>query len=152
MDHRLERKEVHAAAADLRRRTLSHMPRALDRLIYLASMRDYNSGAYHHAGLAAHFSEGAASEAIAGCHREAFRELLSTSLEELVAQLSAFAASSGVPAEDFLETWKTIEPFRVAVPADTDSLTAEFLCSNLRISLAIFESRLVAPSVSESGA
>lgn len=152
MDHRLERKEVQAAADDLRRRTLAHMPRALDRLIYLASMRDYNSGAYYHAGLAAHFSEGAASEAIAGCHREAFRQLLSASLEEIVGQLQAYASSSGVQPEDFVEAWKTVEPFRVAVPADTDPLTAEFLCSNLRISLAIFENRLAAPSIEESGA
>lgn len=152
MDHRLERREVQAAADDLHRRTLSHMPRALDRLIYLASMRDYNSGAYHHAGLAVHFSEDTSSEAIAGCHREAFRELLSASLEEIVGQLQAYASSSGVRPEDFVETWKTIEPFRVAVPADTDSLTAEFLCSNLRIALAIFENRLAAPLIAESGA
>lgn len=147
MDHRLERKEVRAAAEDLRRRTLAKLPRALDRLIYLASMRDYNSGAYHHAGLAAHFTEEAASEAIAGCHREAFRQLLSASLEEIVQQLEGYVASSGVIPADFVGTWSGMEPFRVAVPAETDSLAADFFCSNLRFALAILETRWKPPSV-----
>jgi len=34
----------------LRRRTLSHIKRPLDRLIYLASTRDYNTGFYYTMG------------------------------------------------------------------------------------------------------
>jgi hypothetical protein len=66
-----KRGDVVAAADDFRRRTLSHAPRALDRLIYLASMRDYNTGLYHHEGLAARYSQEAACEAVSDCHREA---------------------------------------------------------------------------------
>jgi len=47
---------VIAASEDLRRRTLAQTSSALDRLIYLASMRDYNTGLYVHQGLAARFS------------------------------------------------------------------------------------------------
>jgi len=43
---------------------------------------------------------------------------------------------------DFIAAWKKLEPYRVAVPVDTDSLTAEFLFSNFKIALAILEARL----------
>jgi rhamnogalacturonyl hydrolase YesR len=49
--------DVLAAADDLRRRTLVELTRPLERLIYLASTRDYNTGLYYHQGLAARFSE-----------------------------------------------------------------------------------------------
>ena len=63
--------EVVRAAEDLRRRTLPSVKDPLERMIYLASMRDYNTGAYHHAGLAQRFGDDVAGEALAECHREA---------------------------------------------------------------------------------
>jgi hypothetical protein len=137
-----KRNDVVAAADDLRRRTLAHLPLPLERMIYLASTRDYNSGLYHHQGLAARYSEVAACEGLADCHRESFRELLSTSLEELVRQLEAYAESTGSLASNFVTAWKELEPYRVAVPVGTDPLAADFLFSNLKVALTIFENRL----------
>jgi hypothetical protein len=137
--------EVRAASQDLRNRTLSHIPGSLERLIYLASMRDYNTGLYHHDGLALRFSEEASCEALADCHREAYRELLSCSLEEIVSQLQAYMQSSSSDPAEFLAAWKGLRPYRVAVPAETDPLAAEFLFSNLKVALAILESRLRIP-------
>jgi hypothetical protein len=134
--------DVIAAADDLRRRTLAHMPLALERMIYLASTRDYNSGLYYHQGLASRFSDAAACEGLADCHREAFRELLSSSLEELVRQLRAYADSTGAMASNFVTAWKDLEPYRVAVPVGTDPLAADFMFSNLKLALALFEARL----------
>ena len=92
-----KRIDVQRAAHDLHLRTLSKIPRPLDRLIYLASTRDYNTGLYYHDGLAARFSEEVACEALADCHREAFRELTSSSLEDLVSQMEAYMASIHTP-------------------------------------------------------
>ena len=44
--------DVEQAADDFRRRSLTGYPRPLDRMIYLASMRDYNTGLYYHDGMA----------------------------------------------------------------------------------------------------
>jgi hypothetical protein len=137
--------DVMAAAEDLRRRTLSQMPRALDRLIYLASMRDYNSGVYYHAGLAARFSEEASCEALADCHRQAFRELLGCSLREVVGQLEEYFDASQTSLTEFLSAWKELEPYRIAIPAETEPIIAEFFVSNIRIALAIFENQRRAP-------
>jgi hypothetical protein len=134
-----KRGDVVAAADDFRRRTLSQAPRALDRLIYFASMRDYNTGLYHHEGLAARYSQEAACEAVSDCHREAFCELLSSPLEDLVEELETYMISSRADPADFIRAWRSLQPYRVAVPAGTDSLSVEFLFSNLKIALAILE-------------
>ena len=133
--------DVQAASRDLRLRTLSQILHPLDRLIYLASTRDYNTGLYHHDGLASRFSEEVACEALADCHREAFRQLLTSSLEDIVDQLQAYMEGSRIDPVDFIAAWGGLKPYRVAVPAQTDPLSAEFLFSNVRIALAILENR-----------
>jgi hypothetical protein len=136
-----KRNDVIAAGDDLRRRTLAHLPLALERMIYLASTRDYNSGLYHHQGLASRYSELAACEGLADCHRESFRELLSAPLEELVRQLQGYAESTGASTSVFITAWRELEPYRVAIPVGTDPLAADFLFSNLKLALTIFEGR-----------
>lgn len=142
MDSSPNRNDVLAVADDVRRRTLAHLPLALERMIYLASTRDYNNGLYYHQGLASRYSEAAACEALADCHRESFRELLGASLEDLVQQLQAYAESSGAIISNFVAAWKELAPYRVAVPVGTDPLAADFVFSNLKVALAIFETRL----------
>jgi hypothetical protein len=142
MKNSLKRIDVLEAAEDLRQRTLSRIDRALDRLIYLASTRDYNTGFYYHDGLASRFPQEVVCEALADCHRDAFRELVGLSLEDLVCQMDAYISSTNTSPRDFVAAWKKLEPYRVAVPVDTDLLTADFLFSNFRIALAILETRL----------
>ena len=137
-----KRADVLAASEDLRRRTLPYTSGSLDRLIYLASMRDYNTGIYVHEGLAARFSPEVACEALADCHRESFQELTSLQLKNLAEQLELYMRSTGTAPGDFLRSWKDLAPYRVAVPVGTDSLLAEFLFSNLKIALAILQHRL----------
>jgi hypothetical protein len=138
-----KRKDVVAATQDLRRRTLAQMPQALERMIYLSSTRDYNTGLYRHEGLALRFSEEAACEALADCHREAYCQLAAASLQELVRQLERYAESTEASVSDFVAAWRELEPYRVAIPAGTDSLSSELLFSNLKIALAILETRLM---------
>lgn len=136
------RMDVAQAAEDLRHRTLSDIPRPLDRLIYLASMRDYNTGLYYHDGLASRFTQEVACEALADCHREAFGQLVSCSLRELVGQMEDYIHSTHTSPRDFVTAWKKLEPYRVAVPVETDPVTAHFLFSSFKIALAVLEARL----------
>jgi hypothetical protein len=139
------RMDVEQAARDLRNRTLSDIPRSLDRLIYLASMRDYNTGLYYHDGLASRFTQEVACEALAQCHREAFAQLVGCSLRDLVGQMEAYIDSTHTSPRDFVAAWKKLEPYRVAVPVETDPVSAHLLFSSFKIALAILETRL--PSV-----
>jgi hypothetical protein len=136
--------DVSQAADDLRSRTLSHLPRSLDRLIYLASTRDYNTGVYYHDGLAAMYSQDVACQALADCHREAFRQVVRVSLRDLVGQMESYMKSVQVGTDTIIAAWKKLEPYRVTVPVESDPLAAEFLFANFRTALAILESRQAA--------
>ncbi len=136
-----QRLDVQQAADDVRTRTLARIQRPLDRLIYLASTRDYNTGIYHHDGLAARYSATAACEALADCHREVFQELLACSVEELVAQLEGYMRSAGIGPGEFFISWRKLQPYRVAIPVETEPLSGEFLFCNLKAALAILEAR-----------
>lgn len=129
------------AYTDLRNRTLSRIPCDLSRLIYLASTRDYNSGAYHHEGLARQFREDAARQALEMAHREMFYRLSAHSLEELVEQLEQYVRSSGEEPEAVLRAWQKIEPYRVVVPMEVDPTVAQLFLSNVRLALAILQLR-----------
>jgi hypothetical protein len=134
--------DVQRAAQEMRGRTLSAIARPLDRLIYLASLRDYNSGVYYHDGLASRFSEEVVCEALADCHREVFTELFLLPLEDLVEQLEGYVDSTHAGKAEFIAAWQGLEPYRVAVPVDTEPLPAELFFSNLKIALAILQHRL----------
>ena len=139
------RMDVQQAAEDLRRHTLAGISRPIDRLIYLASMRDYNTGLYYHDGLASRFTQEVACEALADCHNEAYRQLIRCSLKDLVGRMEAYMSSTHTGLAEFLAAWIKLEPYRVAVPVETDPLSAEFLFSNFKIALAILEARLRLP-------
>jgi hypothetical protein len=141
-----ERWDVQQAVDHVRARMLAEIPRLLDQLIFLASLRDYNSGLYYHEGLANGFGPDVASQALADCHRQVCRQLLACSLGELVVQMLEYMKSSRAASSDFISAWKDLEPYRAAVPVRTEQFSAQFLFSNLRIALAIAEERLAAPA------
>ena len=62
----------------------------LERLIYLASLRDYRSGRYSHDGLAQRFSERVAAAALRFEHVETFRSVAFASLQSMVEQVGDF--------------------------------------------------------------
>jgi len=133
--------EARRAYDDLWRRTLSRISGDLNRLVYLASMRDYNSGRYHHAGLEASFGFAAASQALEVTHREIFWKLAQASLEQLVQELELYIQNSGESAEELLATWRGLQPYRIALPLSIDPLAAHLLLSNLKLGLEVLHSR-----------
>jgi len=127
----MKRMNVEAAINDLRRRTLEAVAGDVARLVYLASTRDYNTGRYHHAGLALHFTEEAAEEALARCHQEVFERLVMMPLERLVAELGTYIHFARHSPAEVLRAWQTLEAYRATPPADCHPLAAGLLLSNL---------------------
>lgn len=128
---------VASARRDLQDRTLSKMHVPLERLVYLASLRDYSCGRYFHDGLMLRFSEQVAGEALKQEHMEVFRELAHTPLQDLVRQLNRYLDSSHEDKAESLRTWECLEPYRVAVPVGADGLAIRMFLSNIRIAVAI---------------
>jgi hypothetical protein len=123
------------------RRSLSKINGDLARLIYLASTRDYNTGKYHHDGLAARFEVQIACQALELAHRETFRRIAACSLEELVAELELYVSCSRQSREDLLRAWQKLEPYRVALPVDVNAAMAQLFVSNVKLAVAILRRR-----------
>ena len=128
---------VRTARQDLRHRTLDKIVTPLERLIYLASLRDYRSGRYSHDGLAQRFSERVAAAALRFEHVETFRSVAFASLQSMVEQVGDFLrGADGVSAEG-LKTWQSLEPYRVVVPVAEDGMAIRIFLSNIKFALAI---------------
>jgi hypothetical protein len=132
---------VEQAYDDLSRRSLSRIDGDLARLIYLASTRDYNTGKYHHDGLAARFQDDIAGRALELAHREIFFQIAARSLEDLVHQVEVYVNSSPQGREEVLQVWQKLEPYRVALPVDVNIAVAQLFISNIKLALAILRRR-----------
>jgi hypothetical protein len=141
MSGRVSRMDVEAAREDLNKWTLAKIRLDFARLIYLASTRDYNTGRYYHDGLAFQFSEAVAAQALSDAHQEVFMDLALSPLKDLVDQLQAYLRSVGAESDDVIRVWDRLEPYRVAIPTESDPLTTSFFLANVKIALAIVESR-----------
>ncbi len=132
---------VQEAYDDLVNRTLSRIFCDLGRLIYLASTREYNTGNYHHEGLASRFGPEVARKALELAHRQAFYKVSALSLEDLVSELETYLRSTKENPQECLRAWQKLEPYRIAMPADVNVTVARLFTSNLRLALAILHFR-----------
>ena len=105
------------APADLWRNTLTQIPSVFGRLVYLCSLRDANTGAYEHYGLAQIFGPQAAEEALRESHQQVFLEWLGYGLEEQKADLDLYLAGLEGDRRTVLETWIRIAPYQNLVPS-----------------------------------
>ena len=130
------------AVEDLKRRTLASLSSEMAKLVYLSSTRDYLTGRYYHDGLAFRFTGELAELAVGFCHHELFERMVTSPLGDLVRELEVFIRSQHAKPPEVLDTWRKLQPYRMLVPQDSDSISKEFFFSNVRIALAILESRL----------
>jgi hypothetical protein len=144
--------DVLRAYEDFSSRSLARIPSALERLIYIASTRDYNSGLYHHDGLDARFGPVAAAKALEYVHAEVFHEVSLMPLGKLSDELEKYMQSAKEVPLAFLTAWQKLEPYRVAIPMQVDPTVAELFVSNIKIALAVLRYRLPKEPGHPSGA
>src|SRR5207245_1015930 len=125
------------ACENLRNLSLARIESDFGRLVYLGSLRDYNTGHYHHAGLILQFGEEVAREALGLCHQEVFDRLVRCCIADLVAEIERYAGSAAIPFADFLNSWEKLQPYRVVAPLGTDPIASHLFISNVRAALAV---------------
>ena len=129
------------AIDDLRTRTLSHIPSALARLVYLASTRDYNTGAYSHDGLAFRYTQSVAGLAIEFCHEEIFEKLSHVCLEDFVAELDRYIKSTKEDPAEIVRSWSAFTPYQLLTPRGGNGAKREYFISKIKFSLAVLQVR-----------
>jgi len=118
---------------------LQDLPNDLTRMIYLASLRDCNSGVYLHPQLSTGDRIHEADRALRGCHEELFRRLLTTPLQAFVVQLEEYIRYTRAERATILKTWKSLQAYRATVPMGVLETSAELFCLNVEIALAVLE-------------
>ncbi len=115
------------ALANLWRHTLSRIPNVYGRLVYLASLRDPNSGQYRHHGLGAAFGRDESSRALRESHEEAFAEWLKLPLALKSSDLREYLESLEDEQAVVVTTWlRTGHPHTVAPERATRAQLAHF--------------------------
>jgi len=125
------------AAADLWRHTLVQIPTTFGRLVYLASLRDLNSGQYAHHGLAQMFGEEEADRTLRESHGQAFAEWLGYTLERQKAELDLYLRELDDPLRLILRNWTRFAPFRNFIPEGTRDVERQLYLSDLETLLEL---------------
>lgn len=116
---------------------LETLPNDLTRMIYLASLRDCNSGMYLHPELSHQRGMHAADGALRLCHEQVFRRLLNARLAEYVCQLQEYIRYTRGEILTTLKTWKSLQAYRATVPVGAISTSAELYFLNIAIALEV---------------
>ena len=126
-----------SVASDLWRNTLSQIPSAFGKLVYLASLRNTNSGRYEHHGLALVFGEDEANRALKKSHSLVFREWLTFNLEQQKADLDLYLSGLSVDRRTVLVNWLDVAPYRTLVPSSIRGVERRLYFADLKALLEL---------------
>lgn len=125
------------ALADLWKHTLSQIPTLYGRLVYLASLRDSNSGAYRHHGLSAAFGREESGKALKQSHESTFSEWLKLALAEKSRDLGTYLQGLDDPQGIVVGHWLRSEHYRAQIPDSAHPMESELFHRDLEALLQI---------------
>jgi len=124
-----------SAVLDLWKNTLSNISTRFERLTYLASVRDPNTGVYRHYGLANAFGRDESIKALRSSHEQIFLEWIGSTLEEKYLDLQQFLAGLDESRKTVAEYW--LQRAVTLVPDSAREMERELFCKDLEALLEI---------------
>ena len=129
--------EVEQVVTDFQSRTLARMEWHFSRLIYLSSLRDYNTGRYHHHGLESRYTSEAVDEGLRRCHTQVFDELVTLPLKKQTDDLVGFFTSLREERSRLVDAWERLRSYRILPPENCYPLAKELFEKNIVIILKV---------------
>jgi hypothetical protein len=108
-------------------------------LVYLATLRDFNSGTYKHHGLITAFGREEGGRALREGHEEAFRSWLNMSLSEKNDDLRDYLRSLDDPQDEVVEHWMRSAIYRSYIPDCALEMESELFCRDMETLLAVLQ-------------
>jgi hypothetical protein len=117
--------------ASLWRNTLSQVPTAFGKLAYLAGMRDENTGAYAHHGLASMYGEEEAGRTLRDSHLQIFLEWLARPLAEQREDLDEYLAGLEQTPDVVIAAWVKLHSYARLIPAEAQGAERELFLADM---------------------
>ncbi len=136
--------DLQRAMDDLWRRTLAQIPTLFGKIVYLAELRDENSGTYQHFGLAQRYSAEEADRILRESHERVFGEWLNCPLEHQRDNLEEYLRTLDDDRETVLRTWMTLAPYNNLIPINTREAERLLYISDLELILDVLRNELSA--------
>jgi hypothetical protein len=140
-----------SALADLCKHTLSRIPTTAGRLVYLATLRDVNSGTYRHHGLITAFGRDEAVRALRQSHQATFQSWLQLSLAEKNDDLREYLDALDDSQDEVAEYWLQSGAYRNYVPASALEAETELFCRDLEVLLELLKNEGVRRRLHSAG-
>ncbi len=116
---------------------LDFLPNDLTRMLYLASLRDCNSGRYLHPSLSERLGTEMADEGLRECHVQTFRRLLVIPISEYVTQIEEYIRYTRMARTEVLQTWQSLQAYRATTPVVAVPLYRQLFCFNVEVALMV---------------
>ena len=129
--------EVERLVRDFEQRTLAGLEGYFSRLVYLASLRDYNTGRYHHYGLETRYAPEVIDEGLRQCHVRIFEELVGLPLKEQTEDLLDFFESLKENRARLVAVWNGLRSYQILHPEGCHPLARELFDRNIEIMLRL---------------
>ena len=131
--------DVDRIAQDFARNTLGHLEGLFSQLIQVASLRDYNTGRYHHYGLETRYTPEAVHAALRQCHEQVFAPLTRLPLEEQTQDLLRFFESLKSEGSRLVEVWQRLKAYELLPPENCHPLARQLFNQNVEIVLSLLK-------------
>ncbi len=129
--------ELEQILADFRTHNLAEMKEGFPQLVYIASLRDYNTGRYHHYGLECRYDPELVNRALHQCHIQVFEELIATPLEDQTRSLLSFFESLQEDRRRLISTWQELRAFQILPPEGCHALARKLFDNNIEAMLKV---------------
>jgi len=142
--------EVARMVRDFEERTLVGLKGHFCQLVYLASLRNYNTGRYHHYGLESRYSPETIDAGLRQCHVRIFEELVSLPLKDQTEDLLRFFESLKEDKTRLVDVWQRLKTYQVLPPEDSHPLARGLFDKNIEIMLRILRETDLWPLLHDS--